>query len=49
MANPQPKSVVKCCIKNCQKEIPQEEAIEIDGKYFCKSCGVHFYRNLLKL
>jgi len=40
--------IVKCCIKNCQKEIARKEAIEIEGKYFCKICGVHYYRNLIE-
>jgi len=49
MADPQPNKLVKCCIKNCQREIPIEDAIKIEGKYFCKICGVIYYRSLLKL
>lgn len=49
MDDPKPKQLVRCCIKNCQREIPLEEALEIDEKYFCKTCGVQYYRKMLKL
>jgi len=40
---------VTCCVKNCQKEINKSEAISIEGKYFCKICGVAYYRNFLNI
>jgi hypothetical protein len=40
---------VYCCVKNCQKEIPKNEAIVINGKYFCSICGVAFYRSSLNI
>ena len=49
MEEAQSKTTVKCCVKNCQKEISKEDAIIIEGKFFCKICGVHYYRNMLKL
>lgn len=41
--------VVKCCVMNCQQEIPIEKAIIINGKYFCGLCGVAYYRSNLNL
>ncbi|MFX1258614.1 MAG: hypothetical protein ACFFAN_12185 [Promethearchaeota archaeon] len=41
--------VVKCCVKNCQKKIPIENAIVIKEKIFCGECGVAFYRSALNL
>jgi CTP-dependent riboflavin kinase len=38
---------VKCCVKNCQKSIPIDRAIVIDGKYFCGLCGTAYYRSAL--
>ena len=43
------KKLVKCSVKNCQKEIPIDEAIVIDNKYYCGICGVAFYRSALNL
>jgi len=40
---------VKCCVKNCQKEIKIEEAIRIKDKYFCKICAVSFIREQLNI
>ena len=28
---------VRCC--KCGKKIPVEEAVKIDGEYYCKDCG----------
>jgi ribosomal protein S26 len=39
--------MVKCCVKNCGKEIPIDQAIVINGKYFCGICGVAYYRSTL--
>ena len=41
--------VVKCCVMNCQVEIPIEKAIKIGDKYFCRICGVAYYRRNLNL
>ena len=30
-------------------DLARKDALEIDGKYFCKICGVHYYRNMLNL
>ena len=49
MDDTQSKAMVECCVKNCRKKIPIENALLINGKYFCKVCGVQYYRNLLKL
>jgi len=43
------KNTVICCVKNCQKQIPKEEAMVINGNYFCKICGVAYYRSALNL
>jgi hypothetical protein len=48
MTSVKSKETVLCCIKNCQKKIQKDEALVIDGKYFCKVCGVHYYRNMLE-
>jgi len=41
--------LVKCSVKNCQKEISLEKAIIIDDKYYCGICGVSYYRSALNL
>jgi len=41
--------VVQCCVKNCQKEIPIENAITFKDKYFCGICGVAFVRSSLNI
>jgi len=38
-----------CCVKNCQKEIPINKAIVINGQYFCGICGTAYYRSALNL
>ncbi|MBN1216369.1 MAG: hypothetical protein JXA99_13125 [Candidatus Lokiarchaeota archaeon] len=38
---------VKCCVKNCQKQIVLEEAMKINDNYFCSICGVAYYRSFL--
>ena len=43
------KETVKCCVMNCQKEIPIEKAIKIEDKYFCGICGVAYYRSQLNI
>ncbi|MHA2036514.1 MAG: hypothetical protein ACW98X_08780 [Promethearchaeota archaeon] len=43
------RELVNCCVINCQKEIPIENAIKIMDKYFCKICGVAYYRSSLNL
>ena len=40
---------VTCCVMNCQAEIPIENAIKIEDKYFCKLCGVAYYKSKLNL
>ncbi len=40
---------VTCCVKNCQKEIPIDKAIVINGEYFCGICGTAYYRSALNL
>ncbi|MHA1281143.1 MAG: hypothetical protein ACTSQP_01450 [Promethearchaeota archaeon] len=47
MSEVKKKKTVKCCVMNCQKEIPINEAIVIKGKYFCGICGVAYYRSVL--
>ncbi|MHA1257281.1 MAG: hypothetical protein ACTSPS_16955 [Promethearchaeota archaeon] len=39
--------IVECCVKNCGAKIPIDEAMEINGQYFCKICGTALYRNFL--
>ncbi|MFX1377161.1 MAG: hypothetical protein ACFFA0_15250 [Promethearchaeota archaeon] len=41
--------LVKCCVMNCQNEIPIEKAIKVGNKYFCRICGVAYYRTNLNL
>jgi len=40
---------ITCCVKNCQKKIPRDQAIVIKDKYFCGICGVAYYRSSLNL
>ncbi|MFX1281894.1 MAG: hypothetical protein ACFFA3_21275 [Promethearchaeota archaeon] len=42
-------TTVKCCVMNCQNEIPIEKAIKINDDYFCPICGVAYYRRNLNL
>ncbi len=49
MSEKEKKQTVKCCVKNCQKEIPIDKAIIIREKYFCGICGVAYYRSALNL
>ena len=42
-----PGEIVKCCVKNCGREIPIDKAIIINGQYFCGICGVAYYRSTL--
>ena len=41
--------VVKCCVINCHAEISIEKAIKVGDKYFCRICGVAYYRRNLNL
>ncbi|MFX0136649.1 MAG: hypothetical protein ACFFDN_23630 [Candidatus Hodarchaeota archaeon] len=43
------KQIVTCCVMNCQAEIPIDEAVVIEGKYFCPICGVAYYRSTFGL
>lgn len=36
---------VNCCVKNCQKKIPDNQVLKINDNYFCKICGVAYYRS----
>jgi hypothetical protein len=38
---------VRCCVKNCGKEVPIDKAIKINDQYFCGACGVAYYRSIL--
>ena len=49
MSKKEEKKLVRCCVKNCQKEIPIDKAIIIEDKYYCGICGVAFYRSALNL
>ena len=49
MSKKEEKKFVTCSVKNCQKEIPIDEAITIEDKYYCGICGVAFYRSALNL
>jgi hypothetical protein len=49
MSQEEKKETVFCCVMNCKKEIPIKNAITIGGKYFCKNCGVAYYRTTLNL
>ena len=49
MNNDKKSEIVQCCVKNCQKSVPIEEAIKIKGKYFCGTCGVAYYRSALDI
>lgn len=44
-----PGEMVKCCVKNCGREIPIEKAIIINDQYFCGICGVAYYRSTLNI
>ena len=41
--------VVTCCVINCQREIPLDKAIKIKDNYFCRLCGVAYYRSNLNI
>ncbi|TXT58105.1 MAG: hypothetical protein BAJALOKI2v1_440020 [Promethearchaeota archaeon] len=43
------KKFVYCCISNCQKKIQKEEAIFIEDKFFCKTCGTAYFRTALNI
>ncbi len=49
MKVPDERKTVKCCVKNCQKEVSIERAFFIKDKYFCGVCGTAYYRNALNL
>ena len=49
MSSNSTEKTVTCCVKNCQKEIPIDQAIVIDNQYFCGICGVAYYRSALNL
>jgi len=49
MSNKEEPKLVKCSVKNCQKEILLDKAIKIDDKYYCGICGVSYYRSALNL
>jgi len=49
MSKKEEKKLVRCCVKNCQKEIPIDKAIIIGDKYYCGICGVAYYRSALNL
>ncbi len=38
-----------CCVKNCGVKIPIDEAMEINGQYFCRICGTVYYRTFLNI
>ena len=40
---------IECCVKNCSVKIPIDEAMLINGQYFCKICGTALYRNFLNI
>lgn len=46
---PSEQKIVICCVMNCQREIPIERAIKINDKFFCRICGVAYYRSNLNL
>jgi len=41
--------LVKCSVRNCQREIKKEDAIKIKDQYFCKICGVSYIRSNLNI
>jgi hypothetical protein len=43
------KRYVYCSVKNCKKKVLKDEAIIIDGNYFCKLCGVALFRTKLNI
>ena len=49
MNNHKKQETIVCCVKNCQKEILKEDAIYVDGRYFCEICGVNYYRSKLNI
>ncbi len=49
MSEKEEKRIVKCSVKNCQKEITIDMAIKIKGDYYCGICGVACYRSALNL
>ena len=49
MSKKEANKFVKCCVKNCQKEMPVDKAIIIEDKYYCGICGVAYYRSALNL
>lgn len=49
MSKNEEKTRVQCCVKNCQKEIPIDNAIVIKDEYFCGICGVAYIRSNINL
>ena len=41
--------IVQCCVKNCGVKIPIDEAMVINGQYFCRICGTAYYRTFLNI
>ncbi len=40
---------IECCVKNCGVKIPIDEAMLINGQYFCHICGTAYYRTFLNI
>ena len=41
--------IIECCVKNCGVKIPIDEAMLINGQYFCRICGTGYYRTFLNI
>jgi hypothetical protein len=37
----------KCSVKNCQKELEQDDQVMIRGQMLCKSCAVLYFTALV--
>ena len=44
-----PKPVVRCMVKNCNKALAAGEAVRIGEKVFCKRCSVAYLKGALGL
>lgn len=41
------KEITTCIVKNCMKVISIKDAVKIDGKFYCKLCGVAKTKSIL--
>ncbi len=49
MSKKEEKKTVICCVLNCQKEMPIENAIKMGDKFYCGICGSAQIRSALNI